>query len=73
MGRRSSRGFREGIDRALAVRIGAIALSAGVTAGLVAWIACEWAHDVFRPRLFEVPKWEAVWMESTRNPSMPPI
>ncbi len=46
-------------------RIGAIALTAGVTAGLVSWVACEWVHDVFRPRLFEVPKWEAVWMEPT--------
>jgi hypothetical protein len=44
-------------------RIVGIALTAGVTAGLVSWIACEWAHDVFRPRLVEVPRWEAVWME----------
>jgi hypothetical protein len=47
------------------LRIAAIALAAGVAAGLVAWIACEWAHDAFRPRLFEVPRWEAVWMETT--------
>jgi hypothetical protein len=42
-------------------RIGAITL----TAGLVSWIACEWACDLFRPRLLEVPRWEAVWMEPT--------
>jgi hypothetical protein len=46
-------------------RIVAIALTAGVAAGIVSWIACEWSHDLFRPRLFGVPRWEAVWMEAT--------
>ena len=41
----------------------AIALMAGITAGLISWITAELAHDVFRPRLVEVPRWEAVWME----------
>ena len=50
-----------GGDRPCSLRqIAAIALTAGVAAGLVSWIAGERAHDVFRPRLFEVPKWEAV-------------
>jgi hypothetical protein len=40
-----------------------IALMAGVAAGLIAWITQECGHDAFRPRLAEVPKWEAVWME----------
>ena len=44
-------------------RIGAIALTAGATAGLVSWITCEWVHDVFRPRLIAIPQWEALWME----------
>ena len=48
-------------------RVAAITLTAGIAAGLVSWIACEWAHDVFRPRLFAVPRWEAVWMEPTRG------
>ena len=48
-------------------RVAAITLTAGIAAGLVSWIACEWAHDVFRPRLFAVPRWEAVWMEPTRE------
>jgi hypothetical protein len=46
-------------------QIGAIGLTAGAIAGLVSWIAGEWAHDVFRPRLFALPQWEAVWMEPT--------
>jgi hypothetical protein len=48
-------------------RIGATALTAGIAAGLVSWIAGEWAHDLFRPRLSEVPRWEAVWMEPSRG------
>ena len=44
-----------------------IGLTAGIAAGLVSWIACEGARDVFRPRLFAVPRWEAVWMEPTRE------
>ena len=28
-------------------------LSAGLMAGFVSWTACEWARDLFRPRLFE--------------------
>ncbi len=44
-------------------RIGVIAVTAGIAAGLVSWIGCEWAHDLFRPRLVEDPRWEAIWME----------
>jgi hypothetical protein len=40
-------------------------MAAGVVAGLASWMAVEWAHDVFRPRLFGSPRWEAVWMEPT--------
>jgi hypothetical protein len=35
-------------------RVWTIALAAGVAAGLVSWLAGEWAHGVYQPRLVEV-------------------
>ena len=46
-------------------RIAAIALVAGAAESALGFLAGEWARDLFQPRLFEVPRWEAVWMEPT--------
>ena len=43
-----------------------IALSAGVVAGLIAWIGGEFAHNAFKPQLFKV---EVIAIGTTSQPS----
>ena len=47
-------------------QIWAIALGAGVAAGLIAWLAGELAHGFFRPRLYKV---EVMGLGMTMQPS----
>jgi hypothetical protein len=45
--------------------VAAVVLTAGAIAGAAGWVVSEQTQTVFRPRLFEVPQWEAIWMEPT--------